>query len=159
MGRPEKFKDEYVKIVEGACKLGATDQEIADMLAVCIRTIAYWRATKPEFAAALKVGKEAADDRVERSLFAKANGYSYDAVKIFLHEGQVVEAPYREHVPPSDTAAIFWLKNRRKKEWRDRHEVTGLDGGPISTVTVSLISTDPQEAAREYQRLMTGDKD
>lgn len=31
------------------------------------------------------------------------------AMKIFM---PAVYAPYVEHVPPSDVAAIFWLKNR-----------------------------------------------
>ena len=39
-------------------------------------------ATHAEFRAALKVGKEAADQRVERSLYQRAVGYHYDAVKI-----------------------------------------------------------------------------
>ena len=53
--------------------------------------------------------------RVERSLYERANGYSYDAVKIFMPAGakKPVYAPYIEHVPPDVTAAIFWLKNRR----------------------------------------------
>ena len=34
-----------------------------------------------------------------------------------------VYAPYREHVPPDTTAAIFWLKNRKPSEWRDAWQV------------------------------------
>jgi len=42
------------------------------------------------------------DSRVERSLYERANGYSYDAVKIFMPAGaqKPVYAPYVEHVPP-----------------------------------------------------------
>ena len=32
-------------------------------------------------------------------------------------------APYREHVPPDTTAAIFWLKNRDPARWRDAWQV------------------------------------
>jgi hypothetical protein len=61
-----------------------------------------------------------ADDRVERSLYNRAIGYSYDAVKIFCsRDGEIIEAPYVEHVPPDVTACIFWLKNRRPQDWRD----------------------------------------
>ena len=51
----------------------------------------------------------------------RANGYTYDAVKIFMPAGakKPVYAPYREHVPPDTTAAIFWLKNRDPAHWRD----------------------------------------
>jgi len=64
--------------------------------------------------APLNVGKKAADDRVTRSLYPRAVGYSYDAVKIFMPSGAKVPtyAPYVENVPPDVTAAIFWLKNR-----------------------------------------------
>ena len=59
--------------------------------------------------------------RTERSLYERANGYSYDAVKIFMPSGakKPVYAPYVEHMPPEMTAAIFWLKNRRPDLWRD----------------------------------------
>lgn len=46
-------------------------------------------------------------------------GYSYDAVKIFQHNGKPVKVPYVEHVPPDTTACIFWLKNRKPEAWRD----------------------------------------
>ena len=42
-----------------------------------------------------------------------------------------MRAKTREHVPPDTTACIFWLKNRRKDEWRDRQEHTGADGTPL----------------------------
>jgi hypothetical protein len=133
MSRPEKWKDEYLRIVERACALGATDVDIADMLGVSVRTIYNWRQTKPELCEAMKGGKEAPDDRVERSLYQKAVGYTFDSVKIFQHQGEIIEAPYREHVPPDTTAAIFWLKNRRPDLWRDKqnHEITGKDGEPL----------------------------
>jgi hypothetical protein len=62
---------------------------------------------------------------VERSLYERANGYTYDAVKIFMPAGakKPVYAPYREHVPPDTTAAIFWLKNRDPAHWRDVQNV------------------------------------
>ena len=77
-----------------------------------------------EFARALKVGKEVSDDRVEKSLYHRANGYSYDAVKIFLDPDtkKPIYVPYTEHVPPDVTACIFWLKNRRPGQWRDPHD-------------------------------------
>jgi hypothetical protein len=74
---------------------------------------------------ALKAGKKEADQRTERSLYQKANGYSYDAVKIFMPAGakKPIYAPYVEHVPSSDVAAIFWLKNRDPARWRDAWQI------------------------------------
>ena len=59
-------------------------------------------------------GKEASDDRVERSLYQLAIGWN----------GQ----------PPNTTAAIFWLKNRRPDRWRD---VQQIDGTPIGHYLIS----------------------
>jgi hypothetical protein len=41
----------------------------------------------PEFSEAIKVEKAAANQRVERSLYERANGYNYEAVKIFMPAG------------------------------------------------------------------------
>lgn len=132
-GRPSSYKKEYAKQAEKLCKLGATDVDLADFFKVSINTIANWKVAHADFLGALKGGKEEADDRVERSLYQRATGYTFDAVKIFMPAGasKPVYAPYREHVPPDATAMIFWLKNRRPDAWRDRREHTGPDGGPI----------------------------
>lgn len=122
-GRPTDYKPEYAEQAAKLCALGATDVDLADFFGVSDRTIYRWQAKHEEFCQALKAGKDAADERVERSLYHKAVGYSFDAVKIFQHQGEIIRAEYREHVPPSDTAAIFWLKNRRKDEWRDKQEM------------------------------------
>jgi len=65
--------------------------------------------------------------RVERSLFHRANGYNYDAVKIFMPAGRdkPVYAPYIEHVPPDTTAGIFWLKNRDPQHTQQLEHVLG----------------------------------
>jgi hypothetical protein len=73
------------------------------------------------------VRRAEADSRVERSLYERANGYTYDAVKIFMPAGakKPVYAPYVEHVPP-DTTGRPWstarrsMSRRRSKTRRDR---------------------------------------
>lgn len=138
MARPEKWDDKFLKIAEKACELGATDQDLADMLDISLRTLYYWRTKRPELAAVMKVGKEVADDQVERSLYRQAMGYEQDEVKIFMPAGAEapVYAPYRAKVAPSATAAIFWLKNRRADDWRDKvtQEHTGPNGGPVQMI-------------------------
>lgn len=134
-GRPTAFKADFCAQATKLCQLGATDTDLADFFGVTERTIYRWQIKFPDFCQSLKVGKESADDRVERSLFNRANGYTYDAVKIFMPAGakKPVEAPYREHVPPDVTACIFWLKNRRKEQWRDKQDLehSGPSGGPV----------------------------
>lgn len=140
-GRPTLFKPEYVEQARKLALLGATDREIAEFFNVAESTLNNWKLKHPEFVESLKSGKEAADERVERSLFHRAIGYKHDAVKMFQAGGAVITEQYVEHYPPDTTAAIFWLKNRRPKEWRDRHqqELSGPDGGPIEAIAVRLI--------------------
>lgn len=140
-GRPSAYDAETMPAqAEKLCLLGATDEEVADFFEVEVRTIYRWKLKHPEFCQALKAGKEAADQRVERALYQKAIGYRQQAVKIFMPAGadKPVYADYIEHMGPDTTAAIFWLKNRRPDLWRDKseHEHTGKNGGPI--VTASL---------------------
>lgn len=149
VGRPSEYRPEFAEQARKLCQLGATDVEIGDFFEVSVRTIYRWKADHDEFCHALKAGKEIADERVERSLYQRAVGYTHDAVKIFMPAGasEPVYAPYREHNPPDTTAAIFWLKNRRKDDWRDKqeHEIGGKDGGPviIERVIVDPKASDP----------------
>ena len=68
--------------------------------------------------------------RVERSLYERANGYSYDAVKIFMPAGakEPVIVHYTEHCPPDVGAAFIWLKNRDPDRWRDVQNVEHVMG-------------------------------
>jgi len=124
MGRPTLYKPEFATQAAKLCKLGATDDELADFFGVSTRTILRWKAEKEDFCQAIQTAKDEADNRVERSLYQKAVGYEQDAVKIFMPAGasKPAYAPYREKVAPDTAAAIFWLKNRRKEQWRDRSE-------------------------------------
>lgn len=122
-GRPTKYKEAYARQAKKLCSLGATDMELADFFEVDLSTVNLWKLRHKHFSEAIRVAKAVADDRVERSLYEKAMGYTFDSEKIFQFQGEVIRANTREHVPPSDSAIIFWLKNRRKEIWRDKHEV------------------------------------
>jgi hypothetical protein len=47
-------------------------------------------------------------------LYERANGYNYEAVKIFMPAGakKPVIVHYIEHCLPDPTSTMFWLKNR-----------------------------------------------
>ena len=68
--------------------------------------------------------------RVRRSLYARAVGYNYEAVKIFMpaNREKPVIVPYIEHVPPDVTAGIFWMKNRDPQNWRDSQQLEHVLG-------------------------------
>jgi hypothetical protein len=131
--------------------MGGTDQDLAEALGVCLRTVRTWKIRHEAFGAAMGVGKEIADTRVEQSLYSKATGYSYPAEKILVVDGAVVCVPYTEHVPPSDVACIFWLKNRKPDQWRDKLDVN-------ATTRPTDMSADPltnDEWLRMYGRSST----
>lgn len=123
MGRPSDYKPEYAEQARKLCTLGATDIEIADFFDVDVRTIYRWKHKHDDFCQACIVGKDALDDRVERSLYQRAVGYSFDSEKVFNYQGAIVRADTREHVPPDPGAAMHWLKNRRGDQWREKSEV------------------------------------
>jgi hypothetical protein len=146
LGRPTLYKKTFAAQAAKLCSLGATDADLADFFEVSIRTVERWRSEHEEFCRAVKEAKEAADARVERSLYQRALGYSHDAVKIMQNGGDIIEAKYREHYPPDTTAAIFWLKNRRPKDWRDKQEVEHDVGGTLAAlVEASMKSQKPSE--------------
>lgn len=138
-GRPPTYKPEFAKQGATLARLGATDMELADFFEVEVRTIYRWKHDHPAFCQSLKAGKEEADERVERSLYQKAIGYEQDEVKIFMPAGAEapVYAPYRAKIAPDTTAAIFWLKNRRSQEWRDKQDVEHTGG-----IAINITSDD-----------------
>lgn len=124
-GRPSKYKPEFAKQALRLCRLGATDRELAEFFEVAESTLNLWKLEHQRFSESLKRGKAESDERVEQSLYRRAIGYSHDAVKIFHEKGEEVPVivPYVEHYPPDTTACIFWLKNRKSAEWRDKQDV------------------------------------
>lgn len=121
-GRPTKYKPEYAEQAKKLCALGATDAQLSDFFEVSISTICLWKVEHKEFSEAIKLSKEITDERVEQSLYRRAMGYEHDEVDIRVIEGQVVKTPIRKYYPPDSTAMIFWLKNRKSQEWRDKTE-------------------------------------
>ena len=147
-GAPTEYEPKYAEHAEKLCRLGATDFELADFFGVSTRTIYRWKAAHEDFCQSVKAGKELADDRVERSLYNRAVGYSFESEKIFHFQGNVTRADCVEHVPPDPGAAMNWLKNRRPDEWRDKreHELTGKGGTPLVPVLNVTIGTESEPA-------------
>ena len=147
MSGKSTYKDEYAKSAVQICELGATIPELAEAIGVCRSTIYSWANSNPAFAYAIKVGKKHADDRVERSMYQKAVGYTVVETKrqygiVKNADGTETLVLEKEHVtekqlPPDTVAGIFWLKNRVPDAWRDRREFTGADGESLLPENVS----------------------
>jgi len=124
-GRPSKYNPEtHLIIVQALAKRGLTIVQLAETLDVSPSTVNKWMVDNPDFSEAIKEARDISDESVEASLFQRATGYSVKATKIFMtKDGEVVHAPFIEHYPPDPTSMIFWLKNRKPKDWRDKQEV------------------------------------
>ena len=161
-GRPSLY-DKIDKAKLKALYLdGKTDAEIADIFGVTRRTIVNWRKKNPEFVLALnEEWKKAADDRVERSLYERACGYSHPETKAQWVESELQDeagewhkvgrweyAELTKHYPPDATSMIFWLKNRQPTKWRDKQEID--IGG---TVTTELPAED-RKALKDMARAL-----
>lgn len=133
VGRPTDYKPEYVKLAYNYCLLGATDKELGDYFGVTESTINLWKIEHPEFLESIKNGKEKADAEVVQSLHKRASGYRQKVQKAMQYQGDVVIAEIEEEVAPDTTAAIFWLKNRQGRNWRDKQDID-LNVAPISFI-------------------------
>ena len=113
-----KGKYEYWKshdgllLIEGWARDGLTDEQIAHNIGINVATLYKWKNVHSEIGNALKKSKEVADRAVENALYKKA-------------------------LSGDTTAIIFWLKNRRPNDWRDKRE-TQLSGN-VQTVPDRLV--------------------
>jgi hypothetical protein len=123
-GRPTEYNPNiHPAIAESLARKGLTNTEIADGIGVCPATLYTWQNEHPEFLEAIKRGKASADDEVEKSLYKRACGYDVIEEKPLNIGGELLIARVNVHIHPDPTSCIFWLKNRRPKEWRDKQEI------------------------------------
>ena len=121
-GRPSQYKPEYDDQVRKLCLLGATDKDLAGFFDVNEDTIHEWKKVYPSFSESIKEGKQNADASVADRLYQRAMGFEHDSEEIKIVGGEIARVPVKKIYPPDTTAAIFWLKNRSKANWRDRIE-------------------------------------
>lgn len=140
-GRPVKYDPAKNELVTKFCRLGCTDEELADFLDIATSTLYEWKNTYPKFSEAIQKGKEESDMDVTESLYKSALGrtmeYEEQAV---TNKGEVVTLKKTAVIPPNVTAQIFWSKNRRPKHWRDRQELE--HSGQVTGITVKVIQPD-----------------
>ena len=121
-GRPSKKTTLDFGMIETFYGFGLIDEQICKALDISVPTLENWKKDE-KFLEAIKKGKEIADNRVVRSLYDRATGYSHREDDIRVVDGQIVITETVKHYPPDPTSMIFWLKNRKRAEWRDRQEV------------------------------------
>ena len=93
----EQVKDKLI-LVEGWARDGLTDEQIAEKLNISKDTFYKYKKNHTDFSDSLKKGKEVVDYQVENALLQNAlNG--------------------------NTTAQIYWLNNRKPKQWRNKQDI------------------------------------
>lgn len=105
---------------------GLTDEQIFKNLGISRDTFYKYKEKYSDFSDALKKGKEVADIEVENALFKRAIGYTYKEVTKEVKDIDGKKSTFIKEVTkvvPGDVAAqIFWLKNRKSNNWKDKRE-------------------------------------
>lgn len=116
---------------------GATNEQIAAALGVSKGTLFNARKRDKALDDAIETGKDQADLAVVAALYRKAIGY------------ETVANGKKVWMAGDTTAMIFWLKNRRPKEWRDRQQIDGnlTLSGKLSLVEFKKSMKDCGDAA------------
>lgn len=105
-------------------------------MGIGITTLKDWCKKYPSISTALKNGKEVADIRMENALYERGLGGVREVKKTFkvkksyydeqgrkCEKEELVTGTEEVYIPGDTTAAIFWLKNRKPEEWRDKRNV------------------------------------
>jgi transposase-like protein len=114
----EWLEKDNLLLLQGWARDGLTDEQIAHNMGISTTTLYEWKKKYAEIADTLKKTKEVVDRKVENALFKKA-------------------------IEGDTTAMIFWLKNRRPNDWRDKRE-TALSGA-VQTVPDRLLFVSAED--------------
>lgn len=111
---------------------GLTRLELAQAMGIHVSTLWGWMAEHPEIREAVRSGQVVADEKVINEIHRNATGYFYDEevpIKVKRtgyrngkkwEKEEVVVTTVRRWHPADVLAQIFWVKNRRPEEWRDK---------------------------------------
>jgi len=124
--KPWREKDGLIKI-EGWARDGLNDGEIAKNIGVSVRTYWLWKSKYPEIREAGSKVREIVDREIEHALYKGALGYEVEDIETTIEklpdgETKTKVKKLKRWVPPSPPLVIFYLKNRKPNEWRDRLE-------------------------------------
>lgn len=128
--------------------LGLTNEEMANFFGIDVRTFQRWMVSETAFCHAVNEGKVVADANVADSFYKRATGEHVQLEKVVKNPttGESSVIKYMTYIPGDSGAALNWLKNRRKQDWRDKQEIE-------QTGSVNLVHT----VERRIVRPNTGD--
>ena len=148
----ERWLEEHnLERIKGWARDGLTVEEIAHNMGVAACTLHRWMNDHEPISEAMRIGRDVADRVVEDALYKSACGYyvkvkkpvrikrvEYDpATGKKTAEQETWQAVEEEvYIAPQVTAQIFWLKNRKPEQWRDKADVAVT---PSNGVLESLL--------------------
>lgn len=157
-GKYEKWltKDGLI-VLEGWARDGLTDEQIAYNMGITAKTLYVWKNKYGEISESLKRGKEVIDRHVENALLKRALGYQFDEVtkeNVFdEQEGRYdlkITKVVTKEVHPDTTAQIFWLKNRKPQQWRDKQDIEHSGLMTVRQQFEKLSDEELQKIVGEY---------
>lgn len=133
----EWLEDDKLVLLEGWARSGLTIEQISENIGINRKTLWEWKNKEEKINQALKKGREVVDYIVENALLKKCVGYNVPVLKCFKvkqtiynedgkkieEKEEIVERREEVHIPADTIAQIFWLKNRKKEEWKDKVEI------------------------------------
>ena len=125
----EWLEQDKLILLEGWARNGLTEEQIAKNIGISRQSLWKWKEKEVDILNALKKGKEVVDIEVENALLKRALGYTITLKEQKVDkDGCVHDLEKDVHIPGDTTAQIFWLKNRRKQQWRDKVEYSNDNG-------------------------------
>lgn len=133
-------------MLEGWARDGLNDEQIASNMGIHVATLYTWKNEHNEINEAIKKGKAPVDIQVENALLKRALGYDYEEVTTEIttdkngRERKHIRKT-KKHVSPDPASIIFWLKNRKAKQWKDKPEIP-IDDDSLNKVRELLAGVE-----------------
>ena len=123
-GKYEEWqKPENLILIQGWRRDGLSDEQVAKNIGISRSTLHTWIRDHQAISDAYKKGTEVSTYEVENALYKSALGHSVieeEMTETYDMDGNLIARTKRAHkryIPPSTSAQIFILKNRRNGFW------------------------------------------
>ena len=110
--------------IEGWARDGLTDKQIAQNMGIGYSTLQTWKQEHQDIQDTLKKSKDVVDRMVENALFQNA-------------------------LSGNTTAQIFWLKNRKPEQWREKQNIEMSGDMNVNNPFAELTTKELKKLVRD----------